>query len=54
MSDNIDILYLHNFLGVKIKNIEKELKSLRRKLSAGSYFTKKKRRVKRSKTRRKK
>lgn len=54
MSDNIDILYLHNFLGVKIKNIEKELKNLRRKLSAGSNFTKKKRRVKRSKTRRKK
>lgn len=54
MSDNIDILYLHNFLGVKIKNIENELRNLQRRLRAGNNVTKKKRRVKRSKTRRKK
>ena len=54
MSDNIDILYLHNFLGLKIKNIENELRSLRRSLSAGNNKTKKKQRIKQSKTRRKK
>lgn len=54
MSDNIDIVYLHNFLGVKIKNIETGLKKLQRKLRAGNYFTKKKHRRKRNKTRRKK
>ena len=54
MSDNIDIIYLHNFLGVKIKNIETGLKNLQRTLRAGNNFTKKKHRRKRKKTQRKK